>query len=167
MNNIVLIGMPGCGKSTVGVLFAKMAGFGFIDSDLVIQTREKMLLSEIIKRKGNDGFNRIENEVNSEIWSDRCVIATGGSVVYGKEAMAHLKEIGTVVYLKLSFEEIKRRLGDIVARGVVIKDGSSLKQLYEERIPLYEGYADLIIDCEGQSVEESVRALYEGVKEKL
>lgn len=167
MNNIILIGMPGAGKSTVGVLLAKTIGYGFIDSDLVIQTEEKKLLNELISEIGIDGFNALEDRVNSGLWADRCVIATGGSVVYGKNAMRHLKEIGTVIYLKLSYNEIARRLGDIKARGVVIKDGETLKQLYDERTVLYEKYADIVIDCEHQSVEQSVDALYFGIKDRL
>lgn len=165
MKNVILIGMPGCGKSTVGVLLAKMIGYGYIDSDLVIQTEEKKLLREIIAERGTEAFNALENKVNAGLWADRCVIATGGSVVYGAEAMAHLKEIGVVVYLKLSYREISRRLGDIVERGVSIKDGETLRQLYDERIVLYEKYADVIVDCEGQTVEQSVRAVYAEVKD--
>jgi len=159
MSNIVLIGMPGVGKSSIGVIYAKAIGYGYIDSDLLIQAREKKLLKDIISEVGVDGFNKIENEVNSEIWADRCVIATGGSVVYGDEAMAHLKEIGLVVYLKLSYDEIKNRLGDLKQRGVSIKEGMTLKQLYDERTLLYEKYADITVDFEGKSVEECVRAL--------
>lgn len=165
MKNVILIGMPGCGKSTVGVLLAKMIGYGYIDSDLVIQTEEKKLLREIIAERGTEAFNAVENRVNAGLWADRCVIATGGSVVYGAEAMAHLKEIGVVVYLKLSYQEISRRLGDVVERGVSIKDGETLRQLYDERIVLYEKYADVIVDCEGQTVEQSVRAVYAEVKD--
>lgn len=165
MDNLVLIGMPACGKSTAGVLVAKTLGYGFIDSDLVIQTQEKCLLSELIERKGVDGFIEIENKVNASIWADRCVIATGGSVIYGEEAMRHLSEIGKVVYLKLSFEEVERRLGNIiVSRGVVIKRGESLKDLYDERVPLYEKYADCVVDCENRSIEETVRTICEAVK---
>lgn len=167
MNNIILIGMPGAGKSTAGVLLAKTIGYGFIDSDLVIQTEEKKLLKDLISELGIDGFNALEEKINAGLWADRCVIATGGSVVYGKSAMKHLKEIGTVIYLKLSYNEIARRLGDIKARGVVIKDGETLKQLYDERTVLYEKYADIIIDCERQSVEQSVEALYLGIKDRL
>lgn len=163
MNNVVLIGMPGCGKSTLGVLLAKTLGYGFIDSDLVIQTEQKMLLADIIETKGLEAFNRIENRANAGIWADRCVIATGGSVIYGEEAMAHLQEIGKIVYLKLSYATVEKRLGDIKQRGVSIKDGETLKQLYDERIPLYEKYADVIVDCEGQTIEESVRKVFEEV----
>lgn len=167
MENLVLIGMPACGKSTAGVLAAKTLGYGFIDSDLVIQTQEKCLLSELIEKRGIDGFIEVENKVNASIWAERCVIATGGSVIYGQEAMEHLSKIGKIVYLKLSFEEVKRRLGNIiVSRGVVIKRGESLKDLYEERVPLYEKYADCIIDCENMNIEETVRAICGEIKDR-
>ena len=160
MKNLVLIGMPACGKSTAGVLVAKTLGYGFIDSDLVIQTKEKRLLSDIIKRDGMEGFIQIENSVNASLWAERCVISTGGSVIYAAEAMEHLKSIGTVIYLKLSFEEIEKRLGNIILdRGVVIKNGETLKELYAERVALYEKYADYVIDCEKHGVEETVHAI--------
>lgn len=153
MNNVVLIGMPGAGKSTVGVVLAKMLGYQFMDSDLLIQTKENRRLSEIIEQEGIEGFIQIENKINSEIEADCHVIATGGSVVYGQEAMEHLQTIGTVVYLNISCEELKSRLGDLTCRGVVIRKGQGLNALYEERCPLYEKYAHITIDCEGQSIE--------------
>jgi shikimate kinase len=155
-NNIVLIGMPGVGKSTAGVILAKILGYKFLDADIVIQQEEGKLLKEIITAKGVDGFIAIENRVNSEIECDKTVIATGGSVVYGKEAMEHLKNIGTVVYLKVDFETIDSRLGNLKGRGVVLKEGQNLKALYDERIPLYEKYADIIVDEAGCSVEETI-----------
>ena len=136
-DNIILIGMPGVGKSTIGVVLAKVLGYQFVDADLLIQEAEGKLLSELIAENGTDGFIEIENRVNSQIQTHRSVIATGGSVIYGKEAMEHLKSIGTVVYLQLPFEELNRRLSDIKGRGVVLKDGQTLKDLYEERVPLY------------------------------
>ena len=155
-NNIVLIGMPGSGKSTVGVVLAKMLGYQFIDMDIVIQEKEKKLLQEIIFEKGNDGFMEIENRINSEIEAEYTVIAPGGSVIYGKEAMEHLHNIGIVVYLKLGHQELEKRLGDLRKRGVVLKDGYTLKNLYEERTPLYEKYADITVDEEGLTVGETV-----------
>lgn len=113
MNNIVLIGMPGVGKSTVGVILAKELGYQFLDADLLIQKRENRLLKEIIEQEGVDGFIEIENQVNASIEADRTVVATGGSVVYGEEAMAHLKKIATVIYLRLSYEELEKRLGNL------------------------------------------------------
>lgn len=159
MENIILIGMPGCGKSTVGVVLAKVLGYHFIDADLLIQEREDRLLSEIIEEEGPEGFNRIENEVNASIDAHRTVIATGGSVVYGNEAMKHLREIGTVLYLRLSLEELQTRLGDLVERGISMKEGQTLKDLYEERTPLYEKYAQLIVDAEGLPIRETVMAI--------
>lgn len=156
MENIVLIGMPGVGKSTAGVVLAKLLGYKFIDADLLIQQEEKRLLHEIISQEGTDGFLAIENRVNAQIEADRAVIATGGSVVYGREAMEHLCEIGTVVYLKLPYEILERRLHNIKGRGVVLKDGQTLRNLYEERVPLYEKYADIVVDEENRNVEETI-----------
>lgn len=159
MKNIVLIGMPGVGKSTVGVVLAKNLGFGFLDSDLLIQEKHKKLLHELIEEQGIEGFWQIENEVNASIWTDNTVIATGGSVIYGKDAMAHLKQIGTIVYLELSCEELSVRLGDLKERGVTLKQGQDLEGLYQERIPLYEKYADLTIDCEGKMIRDIVQEI--------
>lgn len=155
MKNIVLIGMPGCGKSTVGVVLAKTIGYKFMDSDLLIQEKENRLLSEIIEQDGLEKFNEIENRINASIDTDRSVIATGGSVIYGKEAMEHFKKTGVVVYIKLPYEEIESRLGDLTKRGVSIKDGQTLLDLYNERIPLYEKYADIVIEEKGMSVPQT------------
>ncbi|MCD8239323.1 MAG: AAA family ATPase [Clostridiales bacterium] len=151
-NNIILIGMPGCGKSTVGVVLAKRLGYNFLDSDLLIQAQTGKLLHEIIEEEGIEGFLDIENKVNSEINANRTVIATGGSAVYGSEAMEHLSKTGTVIFLSLSLSALSRRLGDLNKRGVTIKKGQTLKDLYLERLPLYEKYADLTIDCSRKSV---------------
>lgn len=152
-SNIVLIGMPGAGKSTIGVILAKVLGYQFVDSDLVIQKQENRLLHEIIAADGLEKFIEIENQVNSELEAENSVIATGGSVIYGKEAMEHLRSIGKIVYIKLSYKAISKRLGNIKQRGVVLKKGQNLQGLYEERCPLYEKYADLIVDAEGLDVE--------------
>lgn len=156
MKNIVLIGMPGAGKSTVGVILAKVMGYDFIDTDLVIQQQTGKLLNEIIEEVGTDGFIQVENRINRTIEADQTVIATGGSVVYGTEAMQHLKDIGTVLYLKLSFETIDKRLSDIENRGVVLRDGQDLQGLYEERTALYEKYADIVIEEEELTIEETI-----------
>lgn len=161
MDNIILIGMPGCGKSTIGVVLAKVLGYHYIDADLLIQERENRLLSEIIEAEGPEGFNEIENRVNSSIETDRSVIATGGSAVYGKEAMEHLGKIGTIIYIRLPLAELQARLGDLVERGISMKEGQTLKDLYDERTPLYEKYADLTIDVEGLSLRESVLLIRE------
>lgn len=163
-NNIILIGMPGSGKSTVGVVLAKKLGFQFVDSDLVIQEQSGKLLYQLIEGLGEAGFLALENEINAGIQADKSVVATGGSAVYGNEAMCHFKEIGTVVYLKLSYEELKERLGDLHKRGVVIREGSSLRELYEERIPLYEKYADIVMDCSGSDLRSIVEKIAEEVK---
>lgn len=163
-HNITLIGMPASGKSTVGVLLAKRLGYSFVDVDILIQEKENRLLKDIIEEDGLDGFLEIENRVNAQLDVRHSVIAPGGSVVYGKEAMEHLKEIGTVIYLKLSYEDIKARLGDLVDRGVAVEDGMTLRELYEERVPLYEKYADIIVDetnrTPGQTVDK-LRAMME------
>ena len=159
MRNIVLIGMPGAGKSTVGVVLAKNLGMSFMDSDLVIQEKEGRKLHELIEQFGIDGFIEIEERINASLDVKNSVIATGGSVVYGKKAMEHLNKIGTVCYLKLSYDTIADRLGDLEQRGVVLKQGQSLKDLYEERIPLYEKYAGLTIDCENKTIREIVNEI--------
>ena len=159
MKNIVLIGMPGVGKSTIGVVLAKNLGMAFIDSDLVIQEQEDKRLHELIAEHGIDGFIKIENDVNSSINPKKAVIATGGSAVYGEEAMKHFKSIAKIIYLQLSYESIEDRLGDLTKRGVVLRDGQTLKDLYEERVPLYQKYADKIIDCENKGIREIVNQI--------
>lgn len=154
--NIVLIGMPGAGKSTVGVVLAKKAGYHFVDSDLVIQDETGKLLHELIGEHGLKGFLAIENRINAQLDCQKAVIATGGSVIYGSEAMEHLREIGTVVYLKLSYSEIDNRLGDLTARGVAMQPGMTLLDLYNERCPLYEKYAHIVVECDGKIVREVV-----------
>lgn len=163
MNNIVLIGMPGVGKSTVGVILAKELGYQFVDADLLIQKQEKRLLKEIIAQEGVDGFIQIENRVNASIEAERTVIATGGSVIYGQEAMEHLKKIATVVYLKLPYEQLQKRLGNLKNRGVVLRDGQTLKGLYEERTVLYEKYADLTIDETNKGIEETLQSIVDAL----
>lgn len=153
MNNpakphIILIGMPACGKSTVGVLAAKTLGCRFIDSDLIIQERQGRRLHRIIRDEGQAGFLAIEEAVNLTLGNDSTpsVIATGGSAVYSEAAMEHFKSVGTVVYLRLSFETVQKRLGNFTHRGVVMPEGYTLRDLYDERCALYERYADVIID---------------------
>jgi shikimate kinase len=159
MNNIILTGMPGAGKSTVGVILAKVLGYDFIDSDIVIQKRYNKKLREIIAEDGVDGFIAKENYVNSSIEAVNAVIATGGSAIYGKEAMEHFKNIGKIVYIKLDYEIINKRLGDIKRRGVVLKDGQSLLDLYNERCPLYEKYADIIVNTSYKSIEDTLEEI--------
>ncbi len=160
MDNLVLIGMPSSGKSTAGVLLAKKIGYGFIDCDLIIQGEQGALLSEIISREGAEGFIAIEERVNAGLAAMRCVIATGGSVCYSDRAMRHLKSMGTVVYLELSEGEVARRIPDLVRRGVVMRgNAAGLHELYAERIPLYERYADVTVRCDGQTIDETVAAI--------
>jgi shikimate kinase len=161
--NIILIGMPGAGKSTIGVILAKTLGKNFIDTDLLIQDQEKRLLQEILNEDGTAAFLKIEENVLMTMSPEDSVIATGGSAVYSKAAMKHLKNIGVVVYLKLPYEEIKNRLSNITTRGVVMSGGQSLYDVFRERIPLYEKYADLVLDCEGRSVEQTVTEIAERV----
>lgn len=162
-HNVILIGMPGAGKSTVGVVLAKRLGYAFMDSDLVIQNREGRLLHELISEKGVEGFWCIEEEINTSLEVNHTVIATGGSVIYGSRAMEHFKQIGIIVYLKLSLEAITERLGDLNERGVTLREGQDLAALYAERIPMYERYADITMDCEGLSIREIVAAIAEQI----
>ena len=149
-SNITLIGMPSSGKSTIGVLLAKRLGYSFVDVDIVIQEKEGRLLKEII----------------AELDVTHSVIAPGGSVIFGKEAMEHYKEISQIVYLKLGLEEVERRIGNVVDRGVVLKEGQTLKDLYEERIPYYEKYADITIDETGQTAGRIVDTLRKLIEEQ-
>lgn len=158
--NITLIGMPGAGKSTLGVVLAKKLGYNFVDTDLLIQQAEGMLLPEIIETRGVDGFIACENALLAGLDLERHVIATGGSAIYGSEAVENLRALGTIVYLKLSLDEIARRLHqDLLARGVVIHQGSTLADLYDERVPLYEAAADVVVELDGLSTLESVEKL--------
>ena len=155
--NITLIGMPGAGKSTVGVVLAKRIGMDFVDTDLIIQKEYNKTLSEIIDAKGIEGFKKVENDVISKLELDNTIIATGGSAVYGKEAMKHLRDISKVVYIQLSEENIEDRLGDLNERGVVLEDGETLQELYDERIPLYKKYAHIIVNADDMVLREVVK----------
>ena len=163
--NIVLIGMPGCGKSTVGVLLAKSLLMHFVDTDLTIQSIYKKSLSAIIEDEGLDAFKRIENEVLASVETENAVIATGGSAVYGAEAMAHLGATGTVVHLDVPLATIKARLSDIKSRGVAIADGYTIDDLYAERAPLYKKYANVTVPCDGKTAEECVDAIVAALKQ--
>ncbi len=165
-DNIILIGMPGAGKSTAGVVLAKMMGYHFIDSDIVIQEKEARLLKEIIKEEGNEGLLEIENRVNASIVAHHSVIATGGSVIYGKQAMKHLGEMGCIVYLKTSFETIEDRISNLEGRGVAIKSNQTLYDLYVERCKLYEKYADLVVEIDNMGIEMSVSKILHSIIEE-
>ena len=166
-NNITLIGMPGVGKSTLGVVLAKVLGYQFLDADLLIQKEEKRRLWQIIEQEGVEGFKAIENRVNASIETESTVIATGGSVVYCEEAMEHLKSIGKVVYLELSLQALSKRLGNLKGRGVLLKEGQTLQDLYEERVPLYEKYADIVVSEEGTDLEASLQSLLDRIQGKI
>ena len=156
MGNIVLIGMPGCGKSTIGVLLAKALGMDFVDTDVVFQAKEGRKLQPIIDEIGIDAFLHKEEEAILGFSCDKTVIATGGSVVYGRKAMKHLHENGTVVYIRLPYAEIERRLSNLATRGVTLREGQTLYDLYQERIPLYETEADIVFDAAGMEIEKTV-----------
>lgn len=159
--NIVLIGMPGCGKSTIGVLLAKSMLCDFVDTDLIIQNTYHKSLCQIIEDDGLAGFKEKENEVLRSISCDNSVIATGGSAVYCDEGMEHLKRKGRVIYLKLTPEVIKKRIKNITTRGIAMEEGCTIDDLYLERAPLYEKYADFTLDCQGLTAEESVTKIAE------
>ena len=163
-DNVVLIGMPTSGKSTMGVILAKILGYRFLDADIVIQEKEGKKLSQIIEEEGVDGFIEIENRINAGIETEKTVIATGGSVVYGKEAMDHYKNIGKVVYLKVDMDTLTKRLHNAKQRGVVMREGQSLVSLYNERSALYEKYADITIEEKDFSMEEVIDITLEALK---
>lgn len=167
MGNVILTGMPGAGKSTIGVVLAKIWGYQFIDSDLLIQAQEGKVLSQLIKEYGVEEFLQIENRVNAGIRTDRAVISTGGSICYCDEAMQHLKESGPIVYLKLDYKVIRRRVGSLTDRGVAMRNGKNLRDLYEERVPLYEKYADITVDLTGLRLQKSIRLVQQKVEEYL
>ncbi len=156
MKNIILVGMPGAGKSTIGVLLAKSLLADFVDTDLLIQKKYSSSLCDIINTKGIEEFLKIENDVICENSFENSVVATGGSAVYGDEAMKKLKENGVAVYLRLTPDEIEKRINNIHTRGIAMKEGTTISQLYDERAPLYEKYADLTLDCANRTAEECV-----------
>ena len=164
-DNIILIGMPGAGKSTVGVVLAKALGYNFVDSDLVIQKETGKRLFEIIDEVGIDEFLNIENRINASLSVEKSVVATGGSVIYGEEAMEHLKSIGKVIYLKTDYESLEMRLGNLLKRGVAIRSGNTLLDLYNERVPLYEMYADITIDTKNKGIREVVDIISKTMRE--
>ena len=165
-SNVVLIGMPGAGKSTLGIVLAKILGMNFVDADLLIQSQCDKTLQKIIDACGPDGFIEVENQVLSEIDESNAVISTGGSAVYSRAAMEHLSEIGLIVYLKITYEELKNRLSDLQERGVVLKGGMSmsLEDLYKERQPLYEEYAELVVDVNDLTITAAARKVAAAVE---
>ena len=164
MNNIVLIGMPGAGKSTVGVLLAKTLGYAFLDTDLVIQEREGRLLQDLVDELGVEAFLDREAAAICSVDCDRTVIATGGSVVCRDRAMEHLKDLGRIVYLQLPLEELERRLHNISTRGIAMAPGETLAHIYDYRAPLYRKYADLTVEVGRQTLEETVEQVLNALR---
>ena len=164
-SNIVLIGMPGAGKSTLGVVLAKILGMDFVDGDILIQNQVGNTLQKIIDAQGVDGFLQVENDVLAAVDVQNTVISTGGSAIYSYEAMRHLTEIGTVVYLDVSLEELRSRLGSLHERGVVMRKGvsMSLDEIFEERGPLYRKYAEVTLQTDGLTVREATRKLVDAL----
>jgi len=162
-NNIVLIGMPAVGKSTVGVLLAKKIGFDFMDTDILIQAKEQKTLAQIIASQGMEQFLEIEKQHLMEIDCNSHVIATGGSVIYKAEAMRHLAETCVKVYLDVDLEILKTRLSDVITRGVAIAPGKSIDDLYAERTPLYAAWADLTIHCGRMAPEQVASAVVQAL----
>lgn len=156
MDNIILIGMPAVGKSTVGVVVAKRLGYRFLDTDILIQEETGKLLREIIAEQGIEGFLKVEDAINSKVNVKKTVVSPGGSVVYCENAMKHYKETGKILYLKVSYETISKRLRNAKKRGVVLKEGQTLKDLYDERVKLFEKYADITVVEDGYSLEETI-----------
>lgn len=157
--NIILIGMPGSGKSTCGVVAAKLLLKNFFDTDLLIQNREGQRLQQIIDAKGLDYFARAEEEAVLSLDIAGTVIATGGSVVYSSAAMEHLRRMGKVIYLHLEYETMCRRIQNLDSRGVVLQAGYTLQDMYKERLPLYRRYADAVIKCDNNTVEQTAQQI--------
>ncbi|MNI22934.1 Shikimate kinase [compost metagenome] len=162
--NIILIGMSGAGKSTLGVLLAKALGMDFVDTDIVIQQHGR-LLQDIIDNDGIEKFMEIEERSVSELQLKNCIISTGGSVIYSEKVMNNLKQDGLIIYLHVPYEEIQRRLINVTTRGIVIKKGSSLKDVYEERVPLYKKYSDTTLDCSNKDIEQCVSEIIKKIQE--
>lgn len=157
--NVILIGMPGSGKSTVGVLAAKALGFQFIDTDLVLQSREKAPLQDLLDRLGTEAFLDLEEAAIRSVVCDGTVISPGGSCVCRPGGMAHLKALGTVVYLELTLDTVAARIHNMSSRGIALEPGQTLADVYQYRVPLYRRYADLTVTADGQTLEETVAAV--------
>lgn len=166
MRNITLIGMPGAGKSTIGVILAKSLICDFTDTDLVIQKKTGKSLCQLLDERGTESFLQLENDIICREVFSSCVIATGGSAVYGEAAMAKLKRESTVIFLDVDVTELEKRLSNIKTRGVAMKKGTTIKELYSERLPLYRRYADITLDCTGLTAEECVDRIVELLEKK-
>lgn len=164
-DNIILIGMPTSGKSTVGIILAKALGYDFLDGDILIQTKAGKKLSAIMKERGIGGFLALEQEVHCGIECSRTVIAPGGSVIYGDRAMQHLRHLGKIVYINITLDMLEERLQDrdVVNRGVALRQGQTIEDLYQERLPLYERYADITVSENGHSLEDLVLQIMKGL----
>lgn len=163
MKNITLIGMPGSGKSTLGVLLAKTLGFGFLDVDLLIQQREGKLLQEILDESGTDAFLEVEADAACSVDCDKTVIAPGGSVICRARGIEHLRTLGPVVYLRLSYEALEKRIHNLASRGIAFRPGETLRDIYDYRAPLYEKYADLTVDVDQESMEETLAVVLQAL----
>ncbi|HYH03607.1 MAG TPA: shikimate kinase [Bacillota bacterium] len=161
--NLILIGMPGAGKSTIGVVLAKTLGKVYVDTDLLIQQAQQRLLQQIIQEDGVEALLAAEEQVVLQLQAQHAVVATGGSMVYSPMAMAHLKTLGLVIYLQLPLTELERRITNMASRGIAMGPGQQLSDLYRERVPLYEKYADLTVDCSGLSLEAAVTRITDWV----
>lgn len=167
MGNVTLIGMPGSGKSTVGVLLAKFLGYGFQDVDLVIQQREGALLQDIIDRRGVTAFLDAEEQAVLGLDCDGHVIAPGGSAVCRERAAAHLRELGPVVYLRVDLEELQRRIQNLSTRGIAMEPGQTLADVMALRAPLYDKYADVVVDCPaGQSLAQTAQIVLNRLRQE-
>lgn len=164
MSNIILIGMPSSGKSTVGKALAKTIGMNFVDTDRLIEKRENMKLQEIINLHGNDYFGKVEETVLIDFEEDDCIVATGGSAIYYEDAIKNFKKNGIILYLEVTFETVLERLNNIKTRGVTLKKGQTLEDLYKERVPLYEKYADITVKADEGTVEETIKKILNVVK---
>lgn len=162
--NVILIGMPGAGKSTLGVLLAKLMGYSFVDTDILMQQKHGALLGQILRKNGNHAFLELEQDMMNSISLDRTVIATGGSAVYSQSGMEHLKSNGICVYLDVPYKLIAARLGNLRQRGVVLPNGFTLRDLYDERAPLYQRYADITVALDKSgSLDAAARMLYDDI----
>lgn len=164
MRNVVLIGMPGCGKSTLGVLLAKVLMMDFVDTDLLLQKQCGKPLQKLVDELGSDGFSQMEEDFVSQLALENTVIATGGSVALEEKAMEKLHENGVIVFVKLSYETIEKRLKNISTRGIAMKKGQTLRQLYDQRQPFYQRWADMTLEADDQDIEETMEALVKKIK---